>query len=152
MINFSVCICCEWFNFTLGLNFILFLGMVMYDNQFETKKKKKIKPMIKLNHIHYIFLYLTFLLPGASSWLSLTKVLSNSSMFSSFLFSLLGPDAISILWGASSFFWGSCCRTVSSRPFWPVWASVSVRIFLGECPSILLHLTSASVFSWVSTC
>ena len=65
MINFSVCICCEWFNF------IFFCFWVMFDNEFETKKKK-IKPMIKLNHKYNIFVYLTFLLPRASSWLSLT--------------------------------------------------------------------------------
>ena len=31
-----------WFNFILGLNFIffLFLGMVIYDNDFETKENK----------------------------------------------------------------------------------------------------------------
>ena len=34
-----------WFNFILGLNFVLFLGMViicmaMYDNEFETKENK----------------------------------------------------------------------------------------------------------------
>ena len=31
-----------WFNFILGLNFIFFwfLGMVMYDNEFETKENK----------------------------------------------------------------------------------------------------------------
>ena len=31
-----------WFNFILGLNFIflLFLGMVMYDNEFETMENK----------------------------------------------------------------------------------------------------------------
>ena len=65
MINFSVCICCEWFNFILGLNVIFFCFWVMFDNEFETQKKK-IKPMIKLNHIYNIFLYLTFLLPRAS--------------------------------------------------------------------------------------
>ena len=32
-----------WFNFILGLNFIFFcfcMGMVMYDNEFETKENK----------------------------------------------------------------------------------------------------------------
>ena len=31
-----------WFNFILGLNFIflLFLGMVMYDNEFETMENE----------------------------------------------------------------------------------------------------------------
>ena len=30
-----------WFKFILGLNFIFFLGgMVMYDNEFETKENK----------------------------------------------------------------------------------------------------------------
>ena len=37
-----------WFNFY----FPLFLGMVMYDNEFETKENK-IKPRIKLNHNIY---------------------------------------------------------------------------------------------------
>ena len=32
----------SWFNFILGLNFILFcfLGMLMYDNELKTKEKK----------------------------------------------------------------------------------------------------------------
>ena len=34
-----------WFN----ISFLLFLGMVMYDNEFQTKKIK-IEPRIKLNH------------------------------------------------------------------------------------------------------
>ena len=39
-----------WFNFNLGLNFIclsLFLGVIMYDNQIETNKKK-LKPWTKI--------------------------------------------------------------------------------------------------------
>ena len=30
--------------------FLLFLGMVMYDNEFETKENENFKPRIKLNH------------------------------------------------------------------------------------------------------
>ena len=37
-----------WFKFS----FLLFLGMVMHDNEFETKENK-IKPKIKLNHNKY---------------------------------------------------------------------------------------------------
>ena len=29
-----------WFNFILGLNFLLFLCMIMYDNEFGTKENK----------------------------------------------------------------------------------------------------------------
>ena len=42
-----------WFNFIFGSNFIflLFLGVVMYHNEFETKQNKPIdKPRIKLKH------------------------------------------------------------------------------------------------------
>ena len=46
-------LCVLWFNFILGSNFILFcfcfLGIVMYDNEFETKELK-FEPRIKLNH------------------------------------------------------------------------------------------------------
>ena len=37
------------------LYFLLFWGMIMYmyDNEFETKKKTKFKPRIKLNHNIY---------------------------------------------------------------------------------------------------
>ena len=38
-----------WFK----LYFLLFLGMVMYDNEFETTTTKKSKPRIKLNHHIY---------------------------------------------------------------------------------------------------
>jgi len=39
-----------WFNFILGSNFILFLGMVMYDNAFFHKKNlKKQRKKIKKN-------------------------------------------------------------------------------------------------------
>ena len=43
-----------WFNFILGLNFIflLFLGMVMYGNEFKTMEIK-FKPRIKLNQSSY---------------------------------------------------------------------------------------------------
>ena len=43
-----------WFNFILVLNsiFLCFWGMVMYDNEFETKEKK-FKQGIKLNHNKY---------------------------------------------------------------------------------------------------
>ena len=41
-----------WFKFY----FPLFLGMVMYDNEFETKEKK-FKPSIKLNHNIYLYSY-----------------------------------------------------------------------------------------------
>ena len=45
-----------WFNFILGLNFLLCLGMVMYDNDMIMslkQKKRKFKPRIKLNHNIY---------------------------------------------------------------------------------------------------
>ena len=49
-----------WFNFIPGLNFILplFLGMVIYDNEFETKENKIwTKAKIEdLNHNIYIIL------------------------------------------------------------------------------------------------
>ena len=32
----------------------LFLGMVMYDNEFETQKNKKSEPRIKLNYNLYV--------------------------------------------------------------------------------------------------
>jgi len=38
-----------WFKFY----FPLFLGMVMYDNEFETKENKTYLPRIKLNHNIY---------------------------------------------------------------------------------------------------
>ena len=43
------CICCSSIYFILGLNFIFlcFWGMVMYDNEFETKENK-----IEPQHIH----------------------------------------------------------------------------------------------------
>ena len=43
-----------WFNFILGLNFfLLFLGMVMYDNEFETKEYKiQTKDKIEPQHIY----------------------------------------------------------------------------------------------------
>ena len=45
-------ICCGSI-FTLGLNFLfLFLGMVMHDDEFETKENN-IKPKIKLSHNKY---------------------------------------------------------------------------------------------------
>ena len=47
-----------WFNFILGSNFLnlLFLGMVMYDNNMIMslkQKKRKFEPRIKLNHNTY---------------------------------------------------------------------------------------------------
>ena len=47
-----------WFKFILGLNFIflLFVGMVMSDNEFETMEK--VKPRIKLNHNIIIIYYI----------------------------------------------------------------------------------------------
>ena len=44
-----------WFNFILGLNFTfsLFLGMVMYDNEFKTKEIK-FKARKKLNYNTYM--------------------------------------------------------------------------------------------------
>ena len=39
----------SWFKFY----FLLFLGMVMYDIEFVTEKKRKFKPRIKLNHNIY---------------------------------------------------------------------------------------------------
>ena len=50
-----------WFNFILGLNFnfLLFLGMAMYDHDMMTSlklKQIKFKPRIKLNHnMHIMF-------------------------------------------------------------------------------------------------
>ena len=40
-----------WFKFY----FLLFLGMLMYDNEFKTKENKIFKPRIKLNHNIYIY-------------------------------------------------------------------------------------------------
>ena len=45
-----------WLNFILGLHFIFlhFGGMVMYDNEFETIRKIKFQPKIKIiNHNIY---------------------------------------------------------------------------------------------------
>ena len=41
-LNVYVGVCMLWFNFILGSNllFFSFLGIVMYDNEFETKEKK----------------------------------------------------------------------------------------------------------------
>ena len=56
-----------WFKFY----FPLFLGMVMYDNEFETKENK-IKPRIKLNHnIHrnklvLVSIYVLFSVAGTT--------------------------------------------------------------------------------------
>ena len=38
----TLCMYVLWFNFNLGSNFylLLFLGIVMYDNEFETKENK----------------------------------------------------------------------------------------------------------------
>ena len=51
-----------WFNFILGLNFfLLFLGMVMYDNEFETKEYKiRTKDKIEPQHI-YVYINIRFL-------------------------------------------------------------------------------------------
>ena len=51
-----------WFNFILGLNFfLLFLGMVMYDNEFETKEYKiQTKDKIEPQHI-YVYINIRFL-------------------------------------------------------------------------------------------
>ena len=47
-----------WFNFILGSNFfLLFLGMVMYDNNMIMslkQKKRKFEPRMKLNHNIYL--------------------------------------------------------------------------------------------------
>ena len=41
-LNVYVGVCMLWFNFILSSNFLFFffLGIVMYDNEFETKEKK----------------------------------------------------------------------------------------------------------------
>ena len=48
-----------WFNFILSwfkFYFPLFLGMLMYDNEFKTKKNKIwSKDKIKLQHLHIMF-------------------------------------------------------------------------------------------------
>ena len=51
-----------WFNFILDLNFfLLFLGMVMYDNEFETKEYKiQTKDKIEPQHI-YVYINIRFL-------------------------------------------------------------------------------------------
>ena len=64
-----------WFKFY----FLLFLGMVMYDNEFETKEYK-FKPRIKLNH--NIMIYSTvFCFCFSMSFITLEKaVIAKSSL------------------------------------------------------------------------
>ena len=61
-----------WFKFLLGLNFSLFLAMVMYDNESETMGKE-LKPRRKLNRNISTSLALKDLLLKMTAFLVLAK-------------------------------------------------------------------------------
>ena len=82
---------CPWFKFS----FLLFWGMVIYDNEFETKKNN-IEPRMKLNHNTYTtavkclnryfcFLLLGFHLLVSEKWAKMYKSVSQHNYLSIFL-------------------------------------------------------------------